>query len=413
MMRIRQHFDAPAQLDPVDAVRGELAKLPLSSQIRSGDTVAITIGSRGIANIALIIKTLVEELKSKGAKPFVVPSMGSHGGATAEGQRAIIEGYGITERHLGVPIKATMEVVQVGDIEGEIPVLFDKYAYEADHVAVVGRIKPHTDFSGDIESGLHKMMLIGLGNHQGATIYHKAFTHYSFGHIVRTAGQAVIEKCNILLGLGIVENHYDETSLIQAVSPKEMLEKEKDMLVRAKQWIPHLPFKNADLLIVDEMGKEISGSGMDTNVIGRKGSLPASSEDFLPNITRIYVRNLTEKSRGNATGIGMVDFAHSQLVNKIDHDATYVNCLTVNSPEAAAIPIHFDTDRRVIDAALNTIGYVKPEDARVIHIRNTLELEEIMVSIAYQEQVMSRDDLEVIDPIQPMIFDANNNLPDI
>ncbi len=413
MMRIRQHFEAPAPIEPAPTVREELGKLQLASQIRSSDTVAITVGSRGIANIAVIIKTLVEELKSKGAKPFVVPSMGSHGGATAEGQQAIVESFGVTEEYLGVPIKSTMDIIQVGSIEGKIPVYFDKYAYEANHVAVVGRIKPHTEFSGDIESGLHKMMLIGLGNHRGALTYHKAFTHYSFDHIVKTAGQAVIEKCNVLLGLGIVENHYDETSLIKAVSPKEMLEQEKDMLVRAKQWIPRLPFQEADLLIVDQMGKEISGAGMDTNVIGRKGPQSPSSQNLLPRITRIYVRNLTDESRGNATGIGMVDFAHSRLVNKIDCEATYVNCLTVNSPEVGAIPIHFETDKRVIEAALNTIGYVKPKDAKVIHIRNTLKIAEVMVSEAYQEEVNDRDDLEVLSPIQPMIFDTNDNLRDI
>jgi hypothetical protein len=413
MMRIRQHFDAPAQIDPADAVRRELRKLPLSSMIRSGDTVAITVGSRGIANIAIIIKTLVEELKAKGAKPFVVPSMGSHGGATAEGQQAIVESFGVTEEYLGVPIRATMEVIQVGSIEGEIPIYFDKYAYEADHVAVVGRVKPHTEFSGDIESGLHKMMLIGLGNHRGALTYHKAFTHYSFGHIVKTAGQEVIEKCNVLLGLGIVENHYDKTSLIEAVSPDEMLEREKNMLTKAKLWIPRLPFNEADLLIVDQMGKEISGAGMDTNVIGRKGSNPPSSQDLLPRITRIYIRNLTDESRGNATGIGMVDFAHTQLVNKINREATYVNCLTVNCPEAGAIPIHFDTDKRVIEAALNTIGYVKPEDAKVIHIRDTLKLKDVMVSEAYQDEVMDRDDLEVLGLLQSMIFDINDNLKEI
>ncbi len=338
------------------------------------------------------------------------------GGATADGQRAIVEGLGMTEDFLGVSIKSSMDVVQVGSIEGEIPVFIDKFAHEADHVAVVGRIKPHTDFSGEIESGLHKMMLIGLGNHIGASIYHKAFTHYSFDHIVRTAGQAVMESCNILIGLGIVENHYDETVIIKAVSPDNLVKDEKEMLVLVKQWIPRLPFNKADLLIVDQMGKEISGSGMDTNVIGRKGSTPvvtSSSDNFLPEITRIYVRNLTDKSRGNATGIGTADFAHSQLVAKIDREVTYVNCLTVNSPEVAAIPIHFDSDKKVIEAALNTIGYVQPTEAKIIHIKNTLEIKELMVSAAFADEVEKRDDIEIVEPLRPIVFNNVDNIKDI
>ncbi|MCG7852506.1 MAG: nickel-dependent lactate racemase, partial [Methanosarcinaceae archaeon] len=279
MMCIRQHFDAPTLQDVPGAIRQELAKLPLSTRIRQGDSVALTVGSRGIANMALIIKTLVEELKAQGGKPFIVPAMGSHGGGTAEGQRAIIEAYGVTEDFTGAPINATMEVVQVGSIEDGIPVFFDKYAHEADHVAIVARIKPHTDFSGEIESGLHKMMLIGLGKHRGASLYHQAFAHYSFDHIVRSVGQTVIENCNILLGLAIVENQFDETALIKAVAPEEFLEREKELLILAKKLIPRLPFQQVDLLIVDQIGKDVSGTGMDTNVIGRKDYLYPCSEE--------------------------------------------------------------------------------------------------------------------------------------
>ncbi|MBW1802431.1 MAG: DUF2088 domain-containing protein, partial [Deltaproteobacteria bacterium] len=312
MMRIHQHFDSPTLHDPAVTVREELTKFPLSSQIRQGDTIAITVGSRGIANIAPIIKTLVEELKSYGAIPFVVPAMGSHGGGTAEGQRTIVEGYGVIEDYTGAPVKSTMEVVHVGSIEDGIPVYFDKYAYNADHVAVVGRIKPHTEFSGDIESGLHKMMLIGLGNHRGARAYHKAFSHYSFDHIVRTVGRVVIEKSNILLGLAIIENHYDETALIRAVAPEDFLAQEKELLILAREWIPRLPFQHVDLLIVDQIGKETSGTGMDTNVIGRKDYSHSPAQEPFPKVTRIYVRDLTEETHGNATGIGIADFTHTR-----------------------------------------------------------------------------------------------------
>jgi hypothetical protein len=410
MMCIRQHFDAPTLQDVPGAIRQELAKLPLSTRIRPGDSVALTVGSRGIANMALIIKILVEELKAQGAKPFIVPAMGSHGGGTAEGQRGIVEAYGVTEDFTGAPINATMEVVQVGSIDDGIPVFFDKYAHEADHVAIVARIKPHTDFSGEIESGLHKMMLIGLGKHRGASLYHQAFAHYSFDHIVRSVGQTVIENCNILLGLAIVENQFDETALIKAVAPEEFLEREKELLILAKKLIPRLPFQQVDLLIVDQIGKDVSGTGMDTNVIGRKDYLYPCSKEVFPKVTRIYVRDLTRKTHGNATGIGIADYTHTRLVNKTDFDSTYINCLTGDNPKAAAIPVHYNTDSKVLDVALKTVGYVQPENARVIRIRHTLDLKEIMVSEAYQAEMKGRDDLEIIEPVQEMSFGEDGNL---
>jgi hypothetical protein len=409
MMRIRQRFEAPRLTDVAGAVREELAKLPLSEQIKPGDSVAITVGSRGIANMALIIKTLVEELKRYGARPFVVPSMGSHGGGTAEGQRSIVEGYGVTEEYTGAPIRSSMEVVQVGTIEGDVPVYFDKHAFESDHVAVVGRVKPHTDFSGEIESGLYKMMLIGLGKHQGARLYHQAFARYSFNHIIRSVGKTVIEKCGILLGLAILENPSDETALIRAVAPDDFFKEEKELLLLAKKWIPRLPFSRVDLLIVDQMGKDISGTGMDTNVIGRKNYLYPCPEEVLPKVTRIYVRDLTEETHGNATGIGIADYTHRQLVDKIDFDITYVNCLTGDNPKAAAIPIHYDMDMKVLNAALGTIGYVRPEEAMIIRIRNTLDLKEVMVSEAYRTEMDGRDDLSIIDPPRDMEFDEKGN----
>ncbi len=410
MMRIRQHLKGPRLPDVAAAVREELAKLPLSNRIKPGDSVAITVGSRGIANMALIIKTLVETFKVYGARPFVVPAMGSHGGGTAEGQQAIVEGYGVTEDYTGAPIRATMEVVQVGSIEDGVPVYFDRYAHEADHVAVVGRVKPHTDFSGEIESGLHKMMLIGLGKHRGARLYHQAFARYRFDQIIRAVGQTVIEKCGVLLGLAILENPNDETALIRAVAPEDFLEQEKELLVLAKKWIPRLPFPQVDLLIIDQIGKDISGTGMDTNVIGRKDYRYPCPEEVFPKVTRIYARDLTEETHGNATGIGIADFAHTRLVEKIDHPLTNINCLTGDNPKAAAVPIHYDSDREVLDVALGTIGYIRPEDARVIRIRNTLDLKEIMVSEAYQAEIKGRDDLSTLDPPRDMAFDKNGDL---
>ncbi len=411
MLRVKQKFAAPTLEDIPAAVRAEVQSLALDSKVTAGESVAISVGSRGIANIALIIKSLVEELKALGLEPFLVPAMGSHGGGVAEAQQAIIEGYGVTEEYTGAPIKASMETVQVGETEDGVPVFFDKYAYEADHVAVVGRIKPHTDFVGEIESGLHKMMLIGLGKHKGAALYHQAIVHYSFDRIIRSVGQTVIDKCGVLLGLGLVENQYDKTALIKGVGAEELVEREKELLVLAKKWMPRLPFETVDLLIVDEIGKNISGAGMDTNVVGRKFHDNHAAEKEYPKVTRILVRGLTEETHGNASGIGTAEYAHKRAIEEMDREITYINCMTGNHPSGAHIPLYFDTDRICIDRALETVGLVEPENAKVLRIHNTLELAEVLVSEAYLPEVEKRDDLEVIGEAEDMPFDANDDLP--
>jgi hypothetical protein len=411
MLRVKQKFEAPTLEDIPAAVRAEVQSLALDSKVTAGESVAISVGSRGIANIALIIKSLVEELKALGLEPFLVPAMGSHGGGVAEAQQAIIEGYGVTEEYTGAPIKASMETVQVGETEDGVPVFFDKYAYEANHVAVVGRIKPHTDFVGEIESGLHKMMLIGLGKHKGAALYHQAIVHYSFDRIIRSVGQTVVDKCGVLLGLGLVENQYDKTALIKGVGAEELVEREKELLILAKKWMPRLPFETVDLLIVDEIGKNISGAGMDTNVVGRKFHDNHAAEKEYPKVTRILVRGLTEETHGNASGIGTAEYAHKRAIKEMDREITYINCMTGNHPSGAHIPLYFDTDRICIDRALETVGLVEPENAKVLRIHNTLELAEVLVSEAYLPEVEKRDDLEVIGEAEDMPFDANGDLP--
>jgi hypothetical protein len=411
MMRIRQKFEAPTLKDIPAAIRAEVAKLDLGAKTKRGDSIAISVGSRGIAKIALIIKSLVEELKSIGLEPFLVPAMGSHGGGVAEEQRAIIERYGVTEEYTGAPIKASMEVVQVGKTEDGVPVFFDKYAYEADHVAVVGRIKPHTGFVGEIESGLHKMMLIGLGKHHGASLYHKAIVHYSFDRIIRSVGQTLIDRCGVLMGLGILENQYDKTALIEAVPPDKFVEREKELLILAKKWMPRLPFDQVDLLILDEIGKNISGSGMDTNVVGRKYHDHEAAEKEYPKVTRIYVRGLTEETHGNASGIGTAEYAHKKAIDAMDREMTYINCMTGNSPSGAAIPLYYDSDAKCIECALTTVGFVEPENAKVVRIINTLDLAEVQVSEAYLPEVEKREDLSIVEPAQNMTFDQQGDLP--
>ncbi len=396
MMRIRQRFQVPGVADLKSAIHGEVLSMDLSEKVQRGQSVAIPVGSRGVGNIASIIKTLVDELKGYGLKPFIVPAMGSHGGGTAEGQREIIESYGVTEGFVGAPIRSSMEVVEVGKTEDGVPVYFDRHANEADHTIVVNRIKPHPEFFGPTESGLLKMLLIGLGKHRGAQAYHRVITHYGFEHLIRTGNQVVLEACNVLFGLAIVENQRHETALIEAIEPGRLFEREPELLKKAKECMARIPFEDADLLIVDEIGKNICGSGLDTNVVGRKRYLHVASEHESPKIRRIFVRDLTDETHGNAIGIGIAEFALSRAVDKMDRRATYINCITADGPAAASIPVHFDTDREVLDAALTTIGRSDPEQARVIRIRNTLELEQILVSEAYREEVEKNPDLSFL-----------------
>jgi hypothetical protein len=410
VFRVRQQFEGPRVEDIPETVNTELTRLKLQTRIQPGQSVAVTMGSRGIANIHLVIRATIEHLKSIGAKPYVVPAMGSHGGGTAEGQRAILEGYGATEEFIGCPIRSSMETVIVCQTAEGIPVHFDRNAYEADHVLVCGRVKPHTGFVGDIESGLMKMMLIGLGKHEGAKIYHRAITDFSFPQIVRSVAGQVLKKCRVVAGLGIVENGYDETALIRAVHPEELEEREKELLVLAKKWMPRLPFDHADVLIIDEIGKNISGSGMDTNVVGRKFNDRKAADDEYPKVKRIFVRGLTEETHGNAAGIGIAEFCTRRCVEQINYAITKINCLTGGHPSGAMTPVYYDTDREVLDAALSVIGLVPPHQAKILWIPNTLHLAEVECSAAYYNQARERDDLTLLSEPRELVFDDEDNL---
>ena len=413
MFRIRQHFDAPRVDDIAGTVRDEIARINPSSTIKPGQTVAVAAGSRGVANINTIVKTVVEEMKAIGAVPYIVPAMGSHGGGTAEGQTQVLAEYGITEGAMGCPIKSSMDVIQIGVSDFDMPIYFDKHASEADHVVVVNRIKPHTGFAGEIESGLMKMMLIGLGKHKGASVYHRAIIHHSFDKVVRLVGKVVREEMPITFGVATLENGYDETALIEAIPAADFEEREKVLQAKSKEWCPSLPFDDIDLLIIDEMGKNISGSGMDTNVIGRKRNDRRAMGDETPRVLRIFVRDLTEVTHGNATGIGMAEFTTRRLVDKIDYHATYTNVITGQHVSAGAIPLHCDTDAEILDIALESIGLIAPEDARVLWIPNTLDLGEVEASEAYLSQADIRDDLEILTDLRPLETEADGNLPPV
>src|SRR5579872_1889395 len=410
MLRLRQKFDCPRVDDIPDEVDRQLATLRLAEKVKPGQTVAITVGSRGIANIAVITKSIVEHFKRLKAVPFIVPAMGSHGGGTAEGQRQIVEGYGITEDYVGAEIRSSMETAIVDKTPQGIPVHFDRQAYGADHVVVSGRVKPHTGFVGEIESGLHKMMLIGLGKHEGAKVYHRAITDYSWLEIVTAVAESVLKKCKVVCGVGIVENAYDETALIAAVPPHDFLNRERELLVLAKKWMPRLPFKKVDMLIVDELGKNISGSGMDTNVIGRKYNDHRATELDSVAVKTIFVRGLTEATHGNACGLGMSEFTNDRTIAAVDKRITAINAITGGHAPSASLPISFDTDRNVLEAAFPTIGLTEPERSRVLHISNTLQLAELLASEAYLPLIESRDDLEIVEEPRDMEFDEEGNL---
>ncbi len=410
MFRLRQTFDARSVTDVAGETHRQLAALQLNQRIHAGQTVAITAGSRGIARIGEITRAVVDHIKGLGALPYIVPAMGSHGGGTAAGQAQLLEHYGITTEQMGCEIRASMETVIVDTTPQGIPVHFDKHASKADHVMIVGRVKPHTGFVGEVESGLHKMMLIGLGKHEGAKIYHRAIADYSFMEIITAVAASVIAKCRVVGGLAIVENAYDETALIEGVPPERFLEREKELLKLATQWLPRLPFARADLLIIDQIGKNISGTGLDTNVVGRKFNDHAGTDRDTVRCKRIFVRGLTDETHGNATGIGLSEFTNQRTANAIDHKITAINCITGLHPTAAMTPIVYETDREVVTNALHTCGLVEPPQSRVIQIQDTLHLAEVLVSEAYLPELSGRSDLERISEPADMAFDAHGNL---
>jgi len=412
MFSLRQVFPRERETDVAAAVRRELGRVLVPARPKSGARVAITVGSRGIHGLAEIIRTAVDELKSLGLNPFIFPAMGSHGGGTAEGQSGIIARYGVTESAMGCPVLSGMAVVKIGQSHKGIPVFLDRNAFDADHVVVVNRVKAHTEFKGEIESGIMKMMLIGMGKQEGARVYHKAFAGHGFDGLAEELASIVIEKAKVLCALAIVENAYDETALIRSLAPGEIVASERLLLRKAKEIAPKLPSDAIDVLIVDQMGKNLSGAGMDTNVIGRFYNLVAK-EPEKPKIKRIYVRDLTDESLGNAAGIGLADFVHRSVIGKMDSRATAVNCLVAGNPEKGRVPIVCETDREAMEYCLGTIGLTPAEDARVVRIRSTLHLTDVEVSRSLVRELDGRADVKVLSGPRPLAFDERGNLEEM
>jgi len=397
MTRIRQRFATEHVEDVSSAVRGELAGCGVG--VRKGASIAIAVGSRGIANLVAIVRETVDWVRSQGGEPFIVPAMGSHGGATAEGQRQVLEQYGVTETAVGAPIRSSMAVVELDRGDLEVPVYFDAEASRSDGTIVINRIKPHTSFHGRYESGLMKMIAIGLGKHAQALAIHR-FGLEGLRELTPRVARQVLGQGMILLGLGVVENACDETLKVRALPAAAIPDEEPGLLELARANMPRLPVDELDILIVDEIGKNISGLGLDPNVVGRLG-IRGQPEPTRPRIALIVVRELTDESRGNAVGMGLADIITRRLFAKIDFTATYENAMTSTFTERAKVPMIAETDRQAIQFAAQVLRGTAPAGLRIMRIRNTLHLEEMLLSPAVLDNLGGRSDVEVLGPAGP------------
>ena len=405
MTTVKQNFTPSPPLDIPAVLEKELASL----SIKPGARIAVAAGSRGIENYAQTIAETIRILKAKGAKPFIFPAMGSHGGATPAGQREVLASYGITEESMGVKIRDTMEVKEIGRTEDNVVVNASVEAMASDGVIVVNRVKPHTDFGGPLGSGLIKMLAIGVGKQAGAEACHRALSRLGHEHVFRTVSRVIIKRAPILCGIGLVEDQLHGTCRIKMIKAEEFEAKEPELLAEAKAKMARLPYSEIDLLIVDRMGKNITGAGMDPNVIGRTvhgySSHLVDRPKDPPVIWRILVRELTPESHGNAIGLGMADFATTRLVNSIDRANTQMNVMTSLSLQSAKIPVHFDTDRETIAQALDSLALPDPLNARIVRIKDTLFLGTLQISDA-----CSRDGLTPQGEGEEMKFDSSGNL---
>ena len=407
VVKVRQNFPRPRVGNVERAVREQCETEEIGSRIEPGMEVAITAGSRGIANIDTILRALVKVLKERGASPFIVPAMGSHGGATAEGQVEILESLGVTEESVGAGIHSSMEVVELGKTESGVPVYMDRIASEADGVVVCGRIKLHTDFRSDIESGLLKMASIGLGKHAQALALHAHGVKGIKDYMVEAA-EKIFACGKVLFGVGLVENAYEETAIVEAIPPERIVEREKELLAEAAKLMPKLPVSNIDGLFVDELGKNHSGTGMDTNVIGRFRILGVE-EPQEPSVKYIIVSGVSEQSHGNATGIGLADFTTRRLFEKINFEVMNQNILTSTFVERAKLPMVLESDREALEAAMRCNWGVAPEDTRFVRIPNTLELRHVYLSENLLEEALEGGNVEVVEEAAEMEFDGDGN----
>jgi Uncharacterized conserved protein len=398
MIRVRQKFADISIQDIEKAVRKELEQEKIRTLIKPGQSIAVAVGSRGINNLNKIVKTTINYFKELGAVPFIVPAMGSHGGATAEGQKEILRGYGVTEEDMGVPIKSSMEVTLIGNTPKGIPVYMDTNARAADMVVPINRVKPHTSIKGPIESGLCKMCAIGLGKHIGCSRLHEE-GRPDFSNVLTSVAEVFLAKANIGFGLAVVENAFDKTARIKAVGKTEWIEEERKLLVEAKAMMPRLFVPDVDVLVIEQFGKDISGAGMDSNVIGRSitGRLTESVGYTGPQVKRIVVLDFSEGAHGNGSGIGLADFITKKVFDKFDFIATYANAIASDGPEGARIPIAMETEREAILAAVKCCGKMSESGPRIVRIKDTLHLSEILISENMLPLIKGNNRLEIVE----------------
>lgn len=395
LTRIRQRFDMPTIQDPPAELRRQLEASGV--RFRKGERIAVAAGSRGIANIAVLMKELIGWLKARGVEPFIFPAMGSHGGATAEGQQKVLEKYGISEATMGVPIRSSMETIDLPPLDDGTPVYLDKHAAAADGIVLMNRIKPHSDFHASYESGLVKMLVIGMGKHGGAlSIHHRGID--GLQNVLPRVARQVLTHANVRLGVGLVENAYDETSLISVLKAGEIMAREPALLDEAKRRMPRLPVRDIDILVVDRLGKDISGVGMDPNVIGRM-YIPGLPEPDYPRVKMLIVCDISEKGYGNAIGVGLADVTTRRLVNKVNYQATYENLFTAGFLERGKIPIVAESDHEAFGYAFRGCGPLQSKEARIIRMQDTLRVAELHVSPTVLEELKTDPRIEVLGPV--------------
>jgi hypothetical protein len=395
MARVRQVFQDHGLPDVTAAVTAELAKPGLGDTVKPGATIAVGVGSRGVANIGTAVKALVAGLKERGAEPFIFPAMGSHGGGTVEGQIGVLKGYGITEEAIGAPVRATMDTVIVDTMPDGTPIHMDRYAHEADGVVLINRVKPHTNFRGAIESGVTKMMIIGMGKIAGASAVHGTYPMPDFGEMLPALAKKLMTHIPFLFGIGMVEDAFDNTAVVEGLPADELFEREAVLQAKAKEFMARLYTQKIDVLIIDEIGKEISGSGFDPNVTGR--NIPGIAGFDLPNVKKIVLFDVSDATKGNATGIGSADVITRRLFSRIDFPVTYANIVTSTYLEGARVPIAMKDEGDAVRLAVKTLNAVAPLDARIVRIHNTLELSEIMMSESMLEEIRGDDRFEILE----------------
>jgi hypothetical protein len=402
LARVRQAFPQPLVADITGTVRRLILESRLRERVPAGGSIAVGVGSRGITVIPKVARAAVDALKEMGFRPFIVAAMGSHGGATAEGQRELLAGYGITPEAMGVEVRTDMDSVVLGTSPVGLPIFFDKNAYQADGIVLLNRVKPHTDFHSTYESGILKMMVIGLGKQEGAAQVHKMGL-YGLQNVLPAVGKFLVANTKFALGLAILENVDDLPAEIVAVDPETILDEEPRLLARARDLMGRLPFDQIDVLMVGELGKNYSGAGMDPNVIGRL--MVETQPDFdRPVVIRLAVLDASEESHGNIVGIGFADLTTERLVAKMDPVPFRTNVLTACMLERARIPITLPTDRDVFEVALDTCWRIDPMTARLVVIPNTLELKTLWVSPALEDEVRDHPHLTRETEYRPIPF---------